>query len=227
MKSLFEVKITAFKDLKEIEGAWTHDHYFKILEELEYSDIDGMSESDIIETCIMLLQDQEPEDAALILLKLRLGDKLKEGQLKNVSNEMLDEKLWEEYAEPAFHEELFNIASLLYKVAPNKFPKPDAVELDFDIKGLNEKSADELKDSCAENFILNVLASAMDKNAIIHRLYGEQLENFTIEEASKILWTLGKCTAEDGTVSIKLISSGYWLDSLKGIDTFESNAHPS
>jgi len=222
MKSLFEVKITAFKDLKEIKGAWTNEHYLKIMEELEYTDIDGMSEADIIETCIMLMQDQEPEDAALMLLKLRLGDKLKEGQLKNISNEMMDEKLWEEYAEPAFHEELFNIASFLYKVSPNKFPKPDAVELDFDLRGLNEKSVEELKYNCAENFILNVLASAMDENAIIHRLYGEQLKSFSVEEASKILWTLSKCTADDGTISVKLISSGYWLDSLKGIDTFES-----
>ncbi len=223
MKSHFEVNIKTFKNLKEIKGSWTNEHFLKIMEDLEYSDTDGMSESDLKETAIMLLQDLEPEDAALVLLKLKLGEKLKEGQLKNISNEMLDEKLWEEYAEPSLHEDFFVVASLLYQVAPKIFPKPDAVEMSFDITASNDKSAQDLLSHCQENFVLKILADGMDNGSIIHRLYGDQLATFSIEEASKILWTLEKTDQSEKTVSFKLISSGYWMDPLMGINSFESS----
>ncbi|MDA8587170.1 hypothetical protein N9L47_13060 [Rhodobacteraceae bacterium] len=109
----FEVDVLKFSNLLEIEGAWTASDFASLLEMMEFGDISQMAESELREMCLMSLQDQEPDEAAYFVLKQNIGNGLKENQLRNMSHEMLTEKLWEEYVDPAFHERLFNVGSLL------------------------------------------------------------------------------------------------------------------
>lgn len=223
MKSIFEVKIKSFENLLEIEGSWLSKNFNEIMDSLDYYDREGLTETDMRDTCLMLLQDLGPEDAAYCVLKNRLGTQLKNGQVKNMSVEMLDEKLWEEYADPELHEELFNVGSLLYSAFPGDFPKPDAVSLVLEIIAKNEAAKVELKKGLNEALALRILADGMDPSAVLLRLYGDQIAGYSAEEADKILWDLKIKESSDTMITSQIVSSGYWLDSLEDVDQFESN----
>lgn len=122
MENHFQVQVIGFSNIREIEGAWTTKDYEALLDAMEYGDHSGMGDQDLREMCLMSLQDQEPEEAAYLVLKHVVGDVLREGQLRNMAIEMQDEKLWEEYVDPDFHERLFNAGSLLNAAMPGKFP---------------------------------------------------------------------------------------------------------
>ncbi|MFT4822712.1 MAG: hypothetical protein ACI9DH_001532 [Halioglobus sp.] len=92
--------------------------------------------------CLLSLQDLKPEEAAEIILRLYLGDKLSSGQIQNIAREMLDEKLWEEYADLSLHERLFHVGALLHETFPAHFPRPDPICVTLNIKPMNKISND-------------------------------------------------------------------------------------
>ena len=129
MGQTYHIEILAFETLQEVQGAWASNDYASLLDEMEFGDRSGFGDVELREMCLMSLQDQDPADAALIVLKHVIGNDLSEGQLQNMANEMRDEKLWEEYVDPAYHGRLFTVGSLLYAAVPSVFPKTDAVLL--------------------------------------------------------------------------------------------------
>ena len=131
MKTNFHVQVLSFSNLLEIEGARTADNFAALLDVMEYGDRSGLNYAELRDMCILSLQDLKPEDAAYLVLKHDMGEVLRDGQARNLASEMLDEKLWEEYAYSSLHERLFNIGSLLYEAFPRSFPKPDAVRVEL------------------------------------------------------------------------------------------------
>ena len=85
----------------------------------------------------MAISDFEPANAAEILLKHKMSDILNDGQIQNISNEMLTEKVAEQYVEPAFHYDLFNINQLLRKAYNGKFPDTEAIIISVSFQGID------------------------------------------------------------------------------------------
>ena len=94
MTPKFHVRVLSFSNLLEIEGARTAAQYAALLDAMEFGDRAGLSDDDLREMCLMSMQDLTPEDAAYLVLKHDMGDVLRDGQCRNLSNEMQDEKLW-------------------------------------------------------------------------------------------------------------------------------------
>ena len=172
MKNSFYVQVLSFSTLLEIKDAREAADYGALLDMMEYGDRTGMSEDECREMCLLSLQDREPEEAACLVLKHDMGDVLRDGQIQNISGEMLDEKLWEEYATTSLHERMFKAGSLLYQAFPSAFPKPDAVRVVLEIKAENTNSSKLLTTSLNESFLVRLLADGMDDHAVLHRLYG-------------------------------------------------------
>jgi hypothetical protein len=128
MKTDFPIKVLDFRVLREIEGAWTQADYGALLQTMDFGETGVMSDAEMREITLLALQDLEPVEAAELVLTQHLGHRLKSGQIKNAANEMLEEKLWEEYADLSLHEGMFNVASLLYAAFPRRFPQPDAIQ---------------------------------------------------------------------------------------------------
>lgn len=225
MTNIFHVEVLDFSNLLEIEDAWTIDDFAALLDAMEYGDRSGLSDDELREMSLMSLQDQEPEEAAYLVLKHVIGDDLRENQLRNMSNEMLDEKLWEEYVDPAFHERLFNVGSLLYSAMPRKFPKPDAVHARLEVTASNAVSRELLKGSLDESFLVRLLADGMDDHAVLHRMYGEQLAGNSFPNAAEIVWIVRTEAVGEDVWVVEVISSGYWLDALEGTKSYESSAY--
>lgn len=224
MKNSYQILLTSFSKLREIEGVWVSDGFAALLNAMEYGGQSEMSDEDLREMCVMSLQDLEPEEAAYLVLKQVIGGALREGQLRNMANEMLEEKLWEEYVDPEFHERLFNVGSLLYAAMPRVFPEPDAVRLKIEVAGVDAASSQLLTTSPDESFLVRLLADGMDDHAVLRRMYGEQLVGASFPNASEIVWIVQSEPVGDSALAFEVIGSGYWLDALARTKSYESTA---
>lgn len=225
MENRFRVHLLRFSDLLEIEGARTTDDFAALLDAMEYGDQSGLSDDEKREMCIMSLQDLEPVEAAYLVLEHDLNEVLRDGQIRNIAGEMLDEKLWEEYSNPSFHERLFNVGSLLYAAFPESFPQPDAVHIVLDVTAANAGARQLLTRALDESFLVRLLADGMDSDAVLHRMYGEQLTGTSFPNAAEVVWIVRTETISEDVMKIEVISSGYWLDALSRTKFFDSNAY--
>lgn len=226
MKGKFHVEVLRFSVLEQLEGIWTDKEYADLLAEMEFGSTDGLSSTELQEMCLLSLQELEPDAAAALVLEYHFGDRLSAGQIQNISVEMLDEKLWEEYADMALQEDLFNVSSLLYSVSPNVFPEPDAVLAEVSVTALNEGAREILRNGINESFLLRLLASGMDEDIALARLFQEQLAGNAFPEAEFIIWKLSCQSQNEEYSTVEVISSGAWLDALRDTKSYSAFAWP-
>lgn len=222
----FRVEVVAFSVLREIEGCRTSADYISLLDALDFGDTSGNSESELRDLCVMSLQELKPEDAAQAVLTHQFGGRLVAGKIRNIANEMLDEKLWEEFADMSLHEEMFNVGSLLYEAFPQSFPQPDAVLVKLQIAALNDAAKHALAKPLPESLLVRLLADGMDEQAILHRLFDKQLAGEKFPQADTIIWIIEseQLGADSAKVEVEVTSSGYWLDALRDTTSYESTA---
>lgn len=225
MKNDFKVKLMKFSNLIEIPGRRSAQDFISLLDLMEFGDTSEIAPEELEEICLMSLQDLGAVKSAELILKFDLGDILKEGQIRNIANEMLDEKLWEEYADPKLHESFFNVGSLLYKAFPTSFPTADAVCIEIDILATNELSKECLKSSLNETLIVRLIADGMDDHSILKRLFQDQLKGKSFPEAENIIWIITQEAVTNENIRLKIISSGYWLDAIKETKEYDSSAY--
>ena len=225
-KPNFTVRVNEYDKLNQIDGAWTLGDFQNLLDVMECVPDDPESFDELLELCLMSLQDRPKEDAAEIVLRHRLSSKLNAGQIKNAANELADERLWEQFADLSLHEELFHVGSLMYQAFPNDYNEPDAVKLTIEITGKNDSAKELLKSDLHESLLVRLLASGMEPEAILHRLFDDQLAGKSFPEASSIVWIVNPQTKHANAVTIEVTSSAHWLDALKDVESFESQAEP-
>lgn len=225
MTNSFNVEIVRFSNILEIEGAWGGADFKALLDAMEFGDHSQLSDAELREMCIMSLQDQAPDEAAFVVLNHVIPADLKESQLRNMSHEMSSEKLWEEYVDPAFHERLFNVGSLLYAAMPRSFPKPDAVHVSLKVMAGDAASWQAIAPLPTDALSVRLLADGMEDNAVLRRLYGEQLAGKSFPNAAEIVWITDIHPEQDLCLTMNVTGSGYWLDALEGTKSYTSNAH--
>jgi hypothetical protein len=197
------VKIYDVKSTDELEGAWSNDDFKELLVRFEFPDADQIKTAELKEYLFMAISDFEPNEAAAILLDYKLSEKLTEGQINNLSHEMLRVKVAENYTEIDLHHDLFNINQLLYKAYNGKFPQTRASIVQFEIKGENIDPAEITKET-----VLKALSFGLSENNLINRLLSDQLEGRTaFPEADGIVWNLQN--KENNVYSITI--SEKWL----------------
>jgi hypothetical protein len=225
MKKTFAVTRVNFETITELPDYWTEPKYIDLLELMDYDNPASLDKSEIKDMCLMSLTDNDPEDAAKIVLTYVFGNTLNKGQIDNLSNEMLEEKLWEEYADLSMHEEFFAVHQLLYDAFEGTFPHPEAVSFQVRIqeKGKNGLS---IFDSYPEAPLVRLLVGGLPDNNVIHRLFDDKIDGETFPEAKDILWQLNIVENVSGELTAEVISSQYWFKDLKYVDGFEAETHP-
>lgn len=217
----FRVTPVKFETIEVLPNGWENRNYRELLELMEYGDTSGIGEEDLKEMCHMSLSDFEPEEAAKIVLTYIFEGRLKTGQINNLANEMLEEKMWEEYADLSLHEEFFNVSQLLYEAFDGQFPHPQAVLYQVKINP-GEKSGLSIFGKNAEASVLRLLVQGMPDNTLILRLFEDSLRMGEFSEAQDIIWQL-KAQATEDSLHLELISSGYWFHDLKYASDFEAS----
>lgn len=180
------VKIIDIKSTDELEGAWNNDDFKELLARFEYPDAEQLKTTELKEYLFMAISDFEPSEAAAILLDYKLSELLAEGQIDNLSHEMLRVKVCENYTEIDLHHDLFNINQLLYKAYNGKFPQAKVSIVQFKIMGEDNASVEITKET-----VLKALSYGLSENNLIKRLLSDQLEGRkSFPEAEGIVWDL-------------------------------------
>lgn len=198
----FTIKLKKIKSIEKIEGAWTNEDYIMLLELFEYPDAISIPESELFDMLSMAISDFEPEEAAEVVLKYKLSDRLNNGQIKNLSHEMLLDNVSEEYPDISLHYPLFNINQLLYDAYNGKFPRGLASVIDFELSFKD-------KIEITKEIVLRTMGDLLSEKSLLKRLFSTQLDSENeLKDAESIIWELTPM----GENAYQLITSDYWLN---------------
>jgi len=202
----YSVKINSVKTIDEIENSWNNDDFRELLKRFDYADSDIIKPNELKEYLFMAISDFEPDEAAAIVLDYKLSEELTEGQIENLSHEMMREKVSENYSDIYIHKLLFNINQLLYKAYNGKFPAAKATVIEFEMR----EEPDE-KTEITKELVLKALGAGLLEKNLITRLFKEQLDgNVSFAEAEGIIWDL----YDKGGSQYEMTTSEKWLTKL-------------
>lgn len=207
----FKITLNNASTVEEIENYWQNQDYVNLLELFSFPDANTIKPENLREMLFMAIGDFEPNEAAEIVLTYKLSERLNEGQIAQVSNDMLLDKISEEFPEIDLHYDLFSINQLLFKAFNGKFPNAKATVVDFSIV-----SMDGYDEEITKEIVLKSFNNGVSDRNVIKRLFSEQMttdEEF--EQAEAIIWELNKKDATNFT----LITSEYWLGREELIDS--------
>jgi hypothetical protein len=221
MKSAFELRIDELLVVDELPGTWTDDKYREILTRLEIPGAGDLAPEELLDMCVMALQDMDPLEGSELTLDVCLHDILKEGQILNAAHDLREEALWENYPDLKAHEALFRGAWLISKAFPRDFPRPEIARLDVRLTALNEPARKRLSAPLGEVTVLRLLAEVMDSSSILLRMFGEQIRGGAFPEAESLLWTLDQVPDGADAVTIRMHASRYMLRGLPDEGSFE------
>ena len=200
----YQIVIKNIDTVNEVEGYWSDEDLVVLLQKFNYPDGATAEKSSLPELLEMAISDYEPNEAAQIVLEYKLGDELSAGQIEQISNNMLIDKVCEEYPEIHMQGRLFHVNQLLFKAYNGKFPNAKASVVHFSITPTNG-AAQKLT---AEN-ILKLLNNGLSDRNLIKRLFENQMsQNIPFPEAESIIWEL---TTEDD-VNYNLVTSENWIN---------------
>ena len=183
----YNIKINSIKTVDEIQDYWTANDYIQLLEKFNFPDAETAKKDTLYELLLMAITDFEPKEAAVIVLDYKLGEHLTEGQIEQISNEMLIDKVCEEYPEIELQYALFNCNQLLYKAFNGTFPCANASVIDCSITPVDADSTVEI----TKEILLKLLSNGISDRNILKRLFGAQMdENAPFPEAEGIVWEL-------------------------------------
>jgi hypothetical protein len=199
----FNITIKNVTTVEEITNYWQDQDYIYLLERFNFPDVNTVKPENLREMLHMAITDFEPDEAAGIVLTYKLSERLNEGQIAQVSNDMLLDKVSEEYPEIDLHYDLFNINQLLFKAFNGKFPNAKATVVDFSMV-----SKDGYNQEITKEIVLKSFNNGISDRNIIKRLFEEQMTaDKEFKEAEAVLWELSKKDVTNFT----LVTSEYWL----------------
>jgi len=200
----YQVVIKNIDTVNELEGYWSDEDFVELLGKFNYPDGATADKSSLPELLEMAISDYEPNEAAQIVLDYKLGDQLSEGQIEQISNNMLIDKVCEEYPEIHMQGALFHTNQLLFKAYNGKFPNAKASVVHFSMT----PTSGEVQKLTAEN-VLKLLNKGLSERNLIKRLFENQMsQNIPFPEAAAIIWELK--TEDD--VNYTLFTSENWLN---------------
>ena len=221
MKLHFTLDPLTFRALNRLPGGWETKNYYELLALMDYGEPGDMAESELEELCFMALADLGEEKAALMVLTYLLGNRLSKGQIGNLAQEILVEKLWEDFADLSFHETLFNAHQILYDAFRGVFPRPEAFGFELRVAAANSRDLSYFAEE-TEARLIRLIVQGMAPNTKIARLYEKELIKGPFEDAQHILWQLKKADEQAMAVVFGGISSPYWFADLKQAGPFKA-----
>lgn len=200
----YQIIIKRIDTVNEVEGYWSDEDYIQLLEKFNFPDAATAEKKNLPELLEMAISDYEPNEAAEIVLAYKLGEELNEGQIEQISHNMLIDKVCEEYPEIHMQGRLFHVNQLLFKAYNGKFPNTKASVVHFSMTPTNG----EVKELRAED-ILKLLNNGLSDRNLIKRLFEDQMtQNIPFPEAEGIIWELN--TADN--INFSLVTSENWIN---------------
>ena len=201
----YQVILKCVDTVNEVEGYWSDEDLIQLLDKFNYPDGATAEKKNLPELLSMAISDYEPNEAAEIVLAYKLSEDLNEGQISQISHNMLIDKVCEEYPEIGLQGTMFHINQLLFKAYNGTFPNAKASIVYF---SMAPTVTDNVKILTKEN-VLKLLNSGLSDRNLIKRLFDDQMtQNIPFPTAEDIIWELN--TVDN--VNYSLITSENWLN---------------
>lgn len=213
----YTLKINSVKSIDELEDSWTNEDFTALLKKFDFEEPEKIKPDELRDYLFMAISDFEPQEAASLILEYKLSDVLTDGQIDNLSHEMLREKVSENYSDINLHKTLFSVNQLLYKAYNGKFPATKATMVNFEMNGENGTEP-------SKEMILMALKPGLSESNLLKRLLKEQLDGAVpFPEAEGIIWDL----QSSGNSQYRITTSEKWLknDDFENME-FESEINP-
>lgn len=199
----YSIKINNIDSVNEVMTYWSDDDLMELLTRFNYADADQIKQEDLSSYLLLAITDFEPPEAAAVLLTYKLSEHLTEGQINQISHEMLEDKVCEEYPDISLHAALFHINQLLFKAYNGKFPNAKASIIEF---SCTPQEAD--APPVTKTLVLKAFAHGLSDSTLLKRLFAEQLSGSQeFAEAENIIWDLDTLD----NVEFRLLISEYWI----------------
>ena len=226
MSKEFKVDILSFQKISKIENAWVADDYKALLAmiDIDEDELGGMSESELKEMCLMSFNDFDADESAKLLLTHIFKDEITEGKIDQMSHQMVDNNLWEEHADPAFHLSLFNAYGLLREAYNGIFAVPTGLKFTIKVTAAKNDSF-EIFEPSLDAVIVRLVSNGLHESAILNRLFEEQISGDNFPDAKNILWILKELSTTDTERQYEITSSDLWFGELEDVTSFEADAH--
>ena len=196
-----QMKITDLKKVSELDFYWKNSDYKNLLKEFGYPDVEEIAETEILDYLFLAILDFKPAEAAAVILTYKMSDKLNDGQIQNMANEMLLDTLAEEYPDPALHFDIFNINQFLRKAYNGSFPDTEATIITAEIHGMED-------DEMTKEILIKAVSHGLRESNLVKRLYGDQLNgNVPFDDAGKVIWHFRKLSEN----KVEIITSNYLI----------------
>lgn len=224
MQAKFTVQIENFSKINKISNAWSNEDYHALMAIMDLDEgLEGMDDAELREMCMMSLNDLQPDEAANVVFT-HLFSAETPGKIEQLSHDMLDNRLWEEYSDCLYHERFFSAYALLREAFNGIFAQPTGVEMTINVTGEN---SDDLAifDQSLHSSIVRLLASGLSEDALIYRLYEEQIQGEQFPQAPGIVWRLEQLADNGLTRQFGLVSSYFWFDKFEKINDFSAVSH--
>ncbi len=200
----YQVSLEKINTVNELKNYWTSTDMKNLLEAFNFEGTAQLKDEELQEYLFLAINDFEPREAATIVLSYKLEEHLSPGQIDQLSNEILTDKVAEDYSDISLHKDLFNINQLLYKAYNGTFPNTKASIISCSIKAVNNQKEIEFNKEIA----LKALCSGLNDHNIIKRLFEDQLAGKKpFLEADNIIWEV-KTT---GASNYEITTSDYWI----------------
>ncbi len=232
MANEFEVHILSAKQVHTLPGAWSPDTLRTLLTLLEFDDANQIEDRDLPEMAIMAMQDLGNQLAGERVLEVIFGDAMRAGVRQNLVDDLQQDEPWEDFANVSQQRGLFEAVVLLQKAFPNRYAEPDALALQFTVKGAAD--ADALAANVGDAaWLVRLLAHGMDETTPLHRLYEAEIASGPFTEAAGLIWHLDihDPATDQATgrsmVTVDLVAPNMWFESLEKGQVFAAEVASS
>ncbi len=227
-KELFHLDIQEVEEVHTLPGMWPPEKLQKVLSLAEYDDV--VDEMELLDMAVLVLQDFEEQEAGEIVLQAVFGDNMSSGVRENLVNDLKDDRPWEQFSRVNQQVGVFEAVVLLQLAFPRRYGVPDALRIQLKVAATDAQTSRWLTSAPSALLLLRLLATAMDDDAVLKRLYGQEMQVKDFPHAEAILWrvqTLRLYQETQGAVYVcDIYSAHQWLSPLVEMQAWQGVATP-
>lgn len=187
MSNSYEVSILSISEVHSLTGIWGSDSLRTLLKIAEVDDLGDITDGDLLEMSLMVLQDLGNQKAGELVLEAVFGESMRPGVRQNLVDDLQEEEPWSDFAEVSQQRGIFIAVCLLQKAFPTRYGTPDAREIRVKIKPMASAGIAALKVPRAD-WLIRLLACGMSEHDVVHRLYGAELKTGEFKDAPGLIW---------------------------------------
>ncbi|XOV89010.1 MAG: hypothetical protein ACFHX7_03765 [Pseudomonadota bacterium] len=210
--NLFHVQITDWSEVRELPGSWPEEKLRQVMQLADYDE--PVEDVDLADMTLMVLQDMGVRPATELVLALVFGRSMSPGVRQNIVDDLQeDDAPWESHSVIWQQAGIFEAVVLLQRAFPTRFSTPRALRVGLNIKPVEPLGQQRLEAEPG-TVIVRLVGAALDPNATLNRVYGDEMLLPGFKRADEVLWQIEVDGPADQKV-YRVYSSGQWLGGLE------------